>query len=95
MFIHVNTAEYVDGFKIKLAFNDGKEGIADLTDALVGPVFDCLKNQKEFTRFQVDKELDTIVWPNGADLAPEYLYFQAFKNDPELKSKFVEWGYIT
>ncbi len=95
MFIHINTAEYVDGFKIKLSFNDGKEGIADLTDALVGPVFEHLKNQKEFTRFQVDKELDTIVWPNGADLAPEYLYFQAFKNDPELKSKFVEWGYIT
>jgi hypothetical protein len=61
---------------------------------LTGKVFDPLKDMKMFSRFTVDKELDTIVWPNGADIAPEYLYFQAFKNVPELQDKFREWGYI-
>ena len=42
----------------------------------------------------IDEELETIVWPNGADLAPEYVYFQAFKEDPDLQSQFKQWGYI-
>ena len=95
MFLHVKTAKYVGGFKVKVTFNDGREGVADLTDALDGPVFQDLKNQAEFARFHVDEELETIVWPNGADLAPEYLYFQAFKDQPDLRSKFVDWGYIS
>jgi len=27
-----------------------------------------------------------------ADLAPEYIFFQAFKDEPELQNKFKEWG---
>jgi hypothetical protein len=41
----------------------------------------------------VDDELQTVVWPNGADLAPEYVYFQAFKDDPKLLPQFEAWGY--
>ncbi|MEE4355807.1 MAG: DUF2442 domain-containing protein [Desulfococcaceae bacterium] len=79
---------------MEVTFNDGKTGTVDLAQSLTGKVFDPLKDMKMFSRFTVDKELDTIVWPNGADIAPEYLYFQAFKNVPELQDKFREWGYI-
>ena len=65
-----------------------------MSQSLTGTVFGLLKDIKVFSQLKVDKELDTIVWPNGADLAPEYLYFQAFKEVPELKNKFREWGYI-
>ena len=30
--------------------------------------------------------------PNGADLAPEYLYFRAFRDEPELQEQFMQWG---
>ncbi|HLQ01326.1 MAG TPA: hypothetical protein VK143_03400 [Burkholderiales bacterium] len=40
---------------------------------LHGPVFEPLKNIDYFRRFTVHTELHTLVWPNGADFAPEFL----------------------
>jgi len=94
MLLHVTEARYLDAYCIEVAFNNGKKGIADLTDALKGLVFESLKNTQAFARFKVDAELETIAWENGADLASEYIYYQAFKNETALQSKFKEWGYV-
>ncbi len=94
MVIHITNASYVDGYRIQVSFSDGRTGIADLGESLNGPVFENLKDASEFCRFEVDKELDTIVWANGADMAPEYVFFQAFKRDPDLQKQFRDWGYI-
>ncbi|WP_445768349.1 DUF2442 domain-containing protein [Rheinheimera sp.] len=40
---------------------------------LNGPVFEPLKEITVFRKVSVDPELETVVWPNGADLAPEFL----------------------
>ena len=85
MFIQVKNVEYLGNYKLKVVFNDGKEGIIDLSDIFSkGKVFKQLKDKKEFSKVKLDKELGTIVWPNGVDLAPEYLYFLAFKYNKEL-----------
>ena len=94
MFIKIKKAEYIGDYKIKVKFDDGSEGIVDLSGSLEGEVFESLKNEKNFSKFKVDKEIGTIVWENGADLAPEYLYFLAFKDRKDLQSKFKEWKYI-
>jgi len=94
MFLHITNARYLEYYKVEVSFNNGRKGIADLADALKGTMFEPLKNKSVFSRLVVDKELDTIVWSNGADLAPEYIYFQAFKKEPELQSQFKQWGYI-
>ena len=39
-------------------------------------MFEPLKPLPRFREFRVDAEMNTIVWPNGADLAPEFLYTQ-------------------
>ncbi len=94
MILHVVEAKHLGGYRVEVGFNDGKRGIADLREALMGGIFENLKDEKEFARFVVDPELDTLVWANGADLAPEYIYFQAFKSEPALRPKFIEWGYL-
>ena len=43
----------------------------------LGEVFEPLKDPKIFQSFSINDELKTIVWPTGADLAPEFLYQQA------------------
>ncbi|NOQ35711.1 MAG: DUF2442 domain-containing protein [Methylococcaceae bacterium] len=95
MFLHVIKAKYLEDYKVAVSFNDGREGIADLFGVLKGSMFEPLKDKSKFSTLVVDEELETIVWENGADLAPEYIYFQAFKNEPELQPQFKQWGYLT
>jgi len=94
MFLHITEAKYIKDYMVEVSFNNGRKGVANLSDALKGPVFESLKNKSNFSSFTVDEELETIVWSNGADLAPEYVYFQAFKKEPALQSQFKKWGYI-
>ena len=79
-------------YLIEVTFNNGKKGSADLSDALQGPMFEPLKDLDQFVRFTVHEALETISWENGADLAPEFIYFQAFKTDAALKPQFQAWG---
>ena len=74
MLIDVIEARYVRDFTVWVKFEDGTEGEIDLSGELYGPVFEPLKDVAFFGQVRVDPELGTIVWPNGADLAPEFLY---------------------
>jgi hypothetical protein len=94
VFLHVTNAKYLHNYLVDVTFNNGESGVADLEPALRGPVFEPLKNLAVFAQLRVDPELETIAWSNGADLAPEFIYFQAFRHEPALQSQFREWGYI-
>ena len=72
--LHVKEARYLHDYVIWLRFNDGTEGEVDLSDELDGEVFVPLRDVSKFKAFRVDPVLETIVWENGADLAPEFLY---------------------
>lgn len=69
--------EYIADYTIRIKFADGMEGEVDLVDELWGEVFEPLKNLEVFKAFRLDPELNTVVWPSGADLAPEFLYEKA------------------
>jgi len=74
MFIHVREAKYLHDYVIWVRFNDGAIGEVDLRDELTGEMFEPLKDLSKFKSFHVDPDIETIVWDNGADLAPEVLY---------------------
>jgi hypothetical protein len=74
MILHVREARHVRDYVLWLRFNDGAEGEIDLESELDGEVFAPLKDLSRFRQFRVDPELQTVVWENGADIAPEFLY---------------------
>jgi hypothetical protein len=91
--LHIMSVEYLREYTINVSFSDGRVGIADLSVILDKGIFQSLSDVALFAQVRVDSELNTIVWPNGLDLAPEFVYFCAFKNDALLQSQFQAWGY--
>jgi uncharacterized protein DUF2442 len=59
---------------LRLTFADGVSGEVDVLDRMRGPVFEDARSPEGFARVEVDSETGTIVWPGGADLAPDTLY---------------------
>ncbi len=73
-------AKHVADHRVWLRFDDGVEGDVDLKGELWGEVFEALNDPAEFAKGALDRELGTIVWPSGADFAPEFLYEQLRPN---------------
>jgi hypothetical protein len=82
---HVIRANHEQGFRIHLTFNDGTEASVDFESWLTGPIFEPLNDVAYFRKFFLDG--GTVVWPNGADIAPETLYeaAQATRSNPRME----------
>ena len=77
MYKYLTDAAYLRDYKIHVTFNTGEKGVVDLSGIVGGKgIFAPLKDLKNFSQVEFSPELDTICWPNGADLAPEFLYSQ-------------------
>ena len=59
---------------LRLRFTDGLTGEIDVLDRMRGPVFDQARTAEGFAEARIDRETGTVVWPGGADLAPDTLY---------------------
>ena len=75
-----------------MAFTDGSERDLDREPYLRGPIFEPLRRDPSlFASVQVDQELGTLVWPNGADIDPDVLYGMhrpaAWTNQSETKPR--------
>ncbi len=70
----ITAAEVVSHGVLGLTFADGLEGEVDVLDRMRGPVFDEARTPGGFEMVSVDPETGTVVWPGGADLAPDTLY---------------------
>ncbi len=73
MLPRIEEARHVADHTVWLRFSDGAEGEVNLGDELYGEVFEPLQAPEYFKAFRLHPELHTLVWPNGADFAPEFL----------------------
>lgn len=72
--VHVTAVEFLGGHRLRLDFDDGSSGEIDFSDEEWRGVFSPLADSDYFGTVELDEELGTIVWPNGADIAPETLH---------------------
>lgn len=72
--VHVSEVQCLGGYRLRLGFDDGSFGEIDFSQEEWTGVFAPLADPEYFARVQLDEELGTIVWPNGADIAPETLH---------------------
>jgi uncharacterized protein DUF2442 len=70
----ITVAEVVRHGVLRLIFADGLSGEVDVLDRMRGPVFEDALTPEGFAQVEADKETGTVVWPGGADLAPDTLY---------------------
>ena len=69
---------------LNIQFDDNSEQIIDFYPVLSGELYGPLRDVNLFNQARIDPEVNTLVWPNGADFDPETLhdwpvYEQAWK----------------
>jgi hypothetical protein len=65
----------IKDYIINILFENGIEGKIDISEIIpFQGIFAKLKDKKYFATVHVNKDLGTIVWDNGADISPNYLY---------------------
>ena len=74
MFLHIEDVRHIEEYRLRIRFDNGETKDVDLKDELYGEVFEPLRDPAMFQQVAVNPETGTIEWPNGADLAPEYLF---------------------
>ena len=68
----------LDGYRLRLHFEDGAVGEVDVAKLIqFQGVFAALRGKAVFDQVRVDPELGTVVWPGGGDLDPDVLYARA------------------
>jgi hypothetical protein len=71
--ILVTSARYLNDYTLELTFSDGVKAEIDFTVWIKKyPFFKPLENIDYFKTFSLDGA--TVVWENGADIAPETLH---------------------
>ena len=61
-------------YGLQLKFDDGLERVVDLESILEGEIYGPLRNKALFAKVEIDPEIQTITWPNGADFDATVLH---------------------
>jgi hypothetical protein len=70
----VRSFEIVADYTLRVGFDDGTEQTIDFQPILAGELYGPLRDLQLFNCVQLDPDVQTLVWPNGADLDPATLH---------------------
>ena len=69
------------GFQLRLVFDNGAEGVADLSGLVSRGVFVALAAGDVFRQVQIGPSGE-LLWPNGLDLCADALYMRITGQSP-------------
>ena len=70
----VRSFEIVGPYTLCVHFDDNTEQVINFEPILAGELYRPLRDLALFNQVQVDREVHTLVWPNGADFDPATLH---------------------
>jgi hypothetical protein len=70
----VHSFRIVGDYVLRITFDDRTEQIIDFRPVLAGKLLGPLRDVALFNQVQIDREVHTLVWPNGADFDPATLH---------------------
>lgn len=91
---YITDVKHDSGFKLFLQFDGGCWHLADLEKYLDGEIFEPLKDPLFFATAQFNADVDTVVWGNGADMSPDFLYEISFPVEAPPHMKAAEDGFL-
>lgn len=73
---NVNRVSHAGDYRLELSFDDGLRTTVDFEQRVLSRngIWQPLHDVDYFKQARVDPDLQTIVWPNGADICPDVLY---------------------
>jgi hypothetical protein len=70
----VTAIDLLDSYRLRISFDDGSVREIDLEPVLAGEIYGPLRDPSVFASVEIDPEVHTLVWPNGADFDPAILH---------------------
>ena len=70
----VQSFQIVAPYALRVRFDDDTEQVINFEPVLAGEMYGPLRDLSLFNQVQIDPEVHTLVWPNGADFDPATLH---------------------
>ena len=91
LLVRVVSFEILAPYILSVKFDNGKTEIINFEPVLAGYYYAPLRDLKLFNQVRVDPDVQTLVWPNGADFDPATLYNWNEGEGQELAEKAATW----
>jgi hypothetical protein len=87
----VASVDLLDGYRLRVGFDDGSAREIDLGPILEGEIYGPLRDRTVFASVEIDPEVHTLVWPNGADFDPAILHDWP-QHEPAMRQLAKRWA---
>lgn len=85
--------DIVAPYTLRIRFDDATVQTIDFEPVLAGELYAPLRDVTLFNRVNIDPEVRTLVWPNGADFDPATLHDWSL-HERELRERARHWQAI-
>lgn len=72
--VRIENVQPLPGFRLKVRFNDGLEGVYPVEPERRGGVFLKLTNPEIFNAVRINDDFGCVEWPGGVDLCPDTMH---------------------